>query len=124
MPLEYKILNLGTLWKNNKTSFLLFLGYDEDSNPFASSSAEYTKKKEEQMEQRRKKKLSAKRQQINKDNELWERNRMLTSGVVHAINVNQEFDEVNSSEVLCIFISIGHASIHVLVFNIMWRIFG
>lgn len=46
------------------------------------------------MEQKRKKKLSAKRQQINKDNELWERNRMLTSGVVHAINVNEEYDEV------------------------------
>lgn len=73
---------------------LYLIGYDEESNPFAGTSVEYTRKKEEQMEQKRKKKLSAKRQQINKDNELWERNRMLTSGVVHAINVNEEYDEV------------------------------
>ncbi|XP_077297512.1 ATP-dependent RNA helicase l(1)G0007 isoform X1 [Arctopsyche grandis] len=74
-------------------------GYDEDSNPFAGTSVEYTRKKEEQMEQKRKKKLSAKRQQINKDNELWERNRMLTSGVVHAINVNEEYDEESADRV-------------------------
>lgn len=55
-------------------------GYDDEHNPFASVSDEYTKKKEEQLEQRKKKRLSAQQRQINKDNELWERNRMLTSG--------------------------------------------
>lgn len=55
-------------------------GYDEEHNPFSSVSEEYTKKKEEQIEQRKKKRLSAQQRQINKDNELWERNRMLTSG--------------------------------------------
>lgn len=55
-------------------------GYDDENNPFASVSDEYTKKKEEQLEQRKKKRLSAQQRQINKDNELWERNRMLTSG--------------------------------------------
>lgn len=39
--------------------------------------------------------MSAARQQIDKDNELWERNRMLTSGVVHAININNDLDEVS-----------------------------
>lgn len=56
-------------------------GYDDDHNPFSSVSDEYTKKKEEQLEQRKKKRLSAQQRQINKDNELWERNRMLTSGM-------------------------------------------
>lgn len=55
-------------------------GYDEEHNPFSGISEEYTKKKEEQIEQRKKKRLSAQQRQINKDNELWERNRMLTSG--------------------------------------------
>lgn len=55
-------------------------GYDEEHNPFSGVSEEYTKKKEEQIEQRKKKRLSAQQRQINKDNELWERNRMLTSG--------------------------------------------
>lgn len=56
-------------------------GYDEEHNPFSGVSEEYTKKKEEQIEQRKKKRLSAQQRQINKDNELWERNRMLTSGM-------------------------------------------
>lgn len=56
-------------------------GYDEEHNPFSGISEEYTKKKEEQIEQRKKKRLSAQQRQINKDNELWERNRMLTSGL-------------------------------------------
>lgn len=55
-------------------------GYDDENNPFSSVSDDYTKKKEEQLEQRKKKRLSAQQRQINKDNELWERNRMLTSG--------------------------------------------
>lgn len=67
-------------------------GYDEDNNPFSSSS-EYLKKKEEQLEQKRTKRVSAQQRQINKDNELWERNRMLTSGVVMTVNVNEDFDE-------------------------------
>lgn len=68
-------------------------GYDEDSNPFANQNSEYFKRREEQLEQTRKKRISAQQRQINKDNELWERNRMLTSGVVQSINVNDDFDE-------------------------------
>ena len=70
-------------------------------------SDEYTKKKEEQLEQRKKKRLSAQQRQINKDNELWERNRMITSGVVHSIDINEDFDEESIDRV------------HLLVHNIV-----
>lgn len=70
-------------------------GEADESDPFAGTSAEYIARKEEQIEKRRNRKVSAQRQQIDKDNELWERNRMLTSGVVHDINVNNDLDEVS-----------------------------
>ncbi|PSN46456.1 Pre-mRNA-splicing factor ATP-dependent RNA helicase PRP16 [Blattella germanica] len=82
-------------------------GYDDENNPFANLSEDYTKKKEEQLEQRRKKRMSAQQRQINKDNELWERNRMLTSGVVHSVDVDEDFDEENVDRV------------HLLVHNIV-----
>lgn len=82
-------------------------GYDDGNNPFASVSEEYTKKKEEQLEQRKKKRLSAQQRQINKDNELWERNRMLTSGAVHSIDINEDYDEESIDRV------------HLLVHNIV-----
>ncbi|XP_055537678.1 pre-mRNA-splicing factor ATP-dependent RNA helicase PRP16 [Wyeomyia smithii] len=68
-------------------------GYDEDNNPFSGASSEYLAKREEQLEQRRIKRMSAQQRQINKDNELWEKNRLLTSGVVMSINFNEDFDE-------------------------------
>ncbi|KAF7265584.1 ATP-dependent RNA helicase l(1)G0007 [Rhynchophorus ferrugineus] len=82
-------------------------GYDDENNPFSSISEEYTKKKEEQLEQRKKKRMSAQQRQINKDNELWERNRMLTSGVVHSVDYNEDFDEESIDRV------------HLLVHNIV-----
>nr|XP_022912111.1 pre-mRNA-splicing factor ATP-dependent RNA helicase PRP16-like [Onthophagus taurus] len=82
-------------------------GYDDENNPFSSVSDEYTKKKEEQLEQRRKKRLSAQQRQINKDNELWERNRMITSGVVHSVDFSEDFDEESVDRV------------HLLVHNIV-----
>ncbi|KAB0795763.1 hypothetical protein PPYR_09824 [Photinus pyralis] len=82
-------------------------GYDVENNPFASVSDAYTKKKEEQLEQRKRKRMSAQQRQINKDNELWERNRMLTSGVVHSVDVNEDFDEESIDRV------------HLLVHNIV-----
>lgn len=68
-------------------------GYDDDNNPFGGANADYFKKREEMLEQKRTKRISAQQRQNNKDNELWERNRMLTSGVVMSINVNDDFDE-------------------------------
>lgn len=82
-------------------------GYGEDYNPFANVSEEYTKKKEEQMEKRKKKRMSAQQRQINKDNELWERNRMLTSGVVHSVDFSEDYDEESIDRV------------HLLVHNIV-----
>lgn len=68
-------------------------GYDDENNPFAGASFDYVRKKEEQLELRKKKRISAQQRQINKDNELWEKNRMLTSGVVTKINYNEDFEE-------------------------------
>uniref|UniRef100_A0A1A9VNH9 RNA helicase n=1 Tax=Glossina austeni TaxID=7395 RepID=A0A1A9VNH9_GLOAU len=68
-------------------------GYDDENNPFSGANAEYFRKREELLEQKRTKRISAQQRQNNKDNELWERNRMLTSGVVMSINVNDDFDE-------------------------------
>ncbi|KAG6465812.1 hypothetical protein O3G_MSEX015410, partial [Manduca sexta] len=69
-------------------------GEADESDPFAGASAEYVSRKEEQVEKRLRRKVSAQRQQIDRDNDLWERNRMLTSGVVHAVTVNNDLDEV------------------------------
>ncbi|XP_028174839.1 pre-mRNA-splicing factor ATP-dependent RNA helicase PRP16 [Ostrinia furnacalis] len=82
-------------------------GEADESDPFAGTSAEYVARKEEQIEKRRNRKVSAQRQQIDRDNELWERNRMLTSGVVHSINVNNDLDEESVDRV------------HLLVHNIV-----
>ncbi|XP_017063671.1 pre-mRNA-splicing factor ATP-dependent RNA helicase PRP16 isoform X1 [Drosophila eugracilis] len=68
-------------------------GYDDENNPFGGANSEYFRKREEQLEQKRTKRISAQQRQNNRDNELWERNRMLTSGVVTSINVNDDFDE-------------------------------
>lgn len=68
-------------------------GYDDENNPFAGASVDYLKKREEQIELKKKKRISAQQRQINKDNELWEKNRMITSGVVMSINVNEDFEE-------------------------------
>lgn len=68
-------------------------GYDDENNPFGGTNADYFRRREEQLEQKRKKRISAQQRQNNRDNELWERNRMLTSGVVTSINVSDDFDE-------------------------------
>ncbi|KAH8406434.1 hypothetical protein KR222_001427 [Zaprionus bogoriensis] len=68
-------------------------GYDDENNPFGGVNADYFRRREEQLEQKRKKRISAQQRQNNRDNELWERNRMLTSGVVTSINVSDDFDE-------------------------------
>lgn len=91
----------------NLLIFANILGYDDENNPFSTVSDEYTKKKEEQLELRKKKRMSAQQRQINKDNELWERNRMITSGVVHSIDFSEDFDEESVDRV------------HLLVHNIV-----
>ena len=71
-------------------------GYDADaSQPFGDVSEEYAQRKKEQLEQKKRKRVSAKQKQIQKDNELWERNRMLTSGVVTTIDVDEDYEKVH-----------------------------
>ena len=82
-------------------------GYDEEHNPFAGISAEYTKKKEEQMEQKKQKRLTAKQAQRHKDNELWEKNRMFRSGAVTRTDYDEDFEEISE------------AKVHLLVNNII-----
>ena len=87
-------------------------GYDPDTSGgqaglFGGVSDEYAQKKEEQLEQKKKKRVSAKQKQIQKDNELWERNRMLTSGVVTTIDVDEDYEEESE------------ARVHLLVHNIV-----
>ncbi|XP_069988555.1 pre-mRNA-splicing factor ATP-dependent RNA helicase PRP16 isoform X2 [Penaeus vannamei] len=81
-------------------------GYDDTNNPFADVSQEYERKKNEKLE-KNKKKMSAKQRQIHKDNELWETNRMLTSGVVQKIDYDEDFEEEFTNRV------------HILVHNIV-----
>uniref|UniRef100_A0A2P2HW90 RNA helicase n=1 Tax=Hirondellea gigas TaxID=1518452 RepID=A0A2P2HW90_9CRUS len=81
-------------------------GYDDTNNPFSNVTAEYEKKKAEKNE-KSKKKMSAKQRQIIKDNELWETNRMITSGVVQKLDHDEDFEEEFTNRV------------HILVHNIV-----
>lgn len=81
-------------------------GYDDTNNPFADVSAEYERKKAEKAD-KSKRKMSAKQRQVHKDNELWETNRMLTSGVVQKVDYDEDFEEEFTNRV------------HILVHNIV-----
>jgi len=80
---------------------------DGENNAFANVSEEYTRKKEMELEARRQKRVSAQQRQINKDNELWERNRMLTSGVVSSLDHDDDPDDESE------------ARVHLLVHNVV-----
>ena len=85
--------------------------YDEDcdANPFGSMSDEYAKQKEESLKKNRVvQRISAQQRQINKDNEKWETNRMLLSGVVVKINNDDEEDE-----------DVNEGRVHLMVHNIV-----
>ncbi|XP_063846008.1 pre-mRNA-splicing factor ATP-dependent RNA helicase PRP16-like [Scylla paramamosain] len=86
--------------------YALDQGYDDTNNPFADVSAEYERKKTEKVE-KSKRKMSAKQRQVHKDNELWETNRMLTSGVVQKVDYDDDFEEEFTNRV------------HILVHNIV-----
>nr|XP_003705537.1 PREDICTED: pre-mRNA-splicing factor ATP-dependent RNA helicase PRP16 [Megachile rotundata]XP_012145903.1 PREDICTED: pre-mRNA-splicing factor ATP-dependent RNA helicase PRP16 [Megachile rotundata]XP_012145904.1 PREDICTED: pre-mRNA-splicing factor ATP-dependent RNA helicase PRP16 [Megachile rotundata]XP_012145905.1 PREDICTED: pre-mRNA-splicing factor ATP-dependent RNA helicase PRP16 [Megachile rotundata]XP_012145906.1 PREDICTED: pre-mRNA-splicing factor ATP-dependent RNA helicase PRP16 [Megach len=80
---------------------------DGENHAFADVSEEYTRKKEMELEAKRQKRLSAQQRQINKDNELWERNRMLTSGVVSSLDHDDDPDDE------------GETRVHLLVHNVV-----
>lgn len=65
---------------------------DETHNPFAEYEAT-TKLQDESLEQKQIKKLSARQAQYNKDTEMWETSRMLSSGVAQRREVDTDFDE-------------------------------
>lgn len=73
--------------------------YDEETNPFTSISEDYTKKKEQILEERKKKRLTARQQQIQRDNAMWENNRMLRSGVVERVDYDEDFEEESEARV-------------------------
>lgn len=82
-------------------------GYDDDHNPFSGMSTDYTKRKEEEVEKKKKKKMTARQAQHQRDNELWETNRMMRSGVVVRTNFDEDFEDDNE------------ARVHLLVHNIV-----
>ncbi|KAJ1083659.1 hypothetical protein NDU88_003814 [Pleurodeles waltl] len=87
--------------------YMMDEGHDEFHNPLAYSSEEYVKKREQHLQKQTQKRISAQRRQINEDNERWETNRMLTSGVVHRLEVDEDFEEDNA------------AKVHLLVHNLV-----
>uniref|UniRef100_A0A8C1Q360 Pre-mRNA-splicing factor ATP-dependent RNA helicase PRP16 n=1 Tax=Cyprinus carpio TaxID=7962 RepID=A0A8C1Q360_CYPCA len=79
--------------------YMMDEGYDEFHNPLTSSSEEYVKKREQILQKQTQKRISAQKRQINEDNERWETNRMLTSGVVQRLEVDEDFEEDNATKV-------------------------
>ncbi|KAF9166563.1 DEAH-box RNA helicase prp16 [Actinomortierella ambigua] len=71
---------------------------DDEHNPFADYE-EYDRKKEQELEKKQMKKMSARQAQYNKDNEMWETNRMLTSGVFQRKEVDTDFDDESEARV-------------------------
>ncbi|VDD81699.1 unnamed protein product [Mesocestoides corti] len=95
--------------------YLMDDGYDEGNNPFIDVPDEYVAKRERQLAEARKRKIrmSARAVQIQKENQAWEINRMLRSGVVERIaGAEGGLDEEDLDEE-------GEARIHLLVKNIM-----
>lgn len=96
----------GTRWKkqgyvvdgyapsNFVPNLLLQKAMDETHNPFA----EYemaARGKEEELAQKHQKRMSAKQAQYNRDTEMWETSRMLSSGVAQRREVDTDFNEDN-----------------------------
>ncbi|XP_054167485.1 pre-mRNA-splicing factor ATP-dependent RNA helicase PRP16-like [Oppia nitens] len=85
--------------------------YDEecDQNPFGEMSEEFIQRREEALKKNKSvQRISAQQRQINKDNEKWETNRLLLSGVV--VRVNENFDEDED---------VNEARVHLMVHNIV-----
>uniref|UniRef100_A0A182SKM7 Uncharacterized protein n=1 Tax=Anopheles maculatus TaxID=74869 RepID=A0A182SKM7_9DIPT len=55
---------------------------ERQMNEFSELNSQYIQQREQQQQSRNNRRISAQQRQINKDNELWEKNRLLTSGVV------------------------------------------
>ena len=84
--------------------------YDEDAtNPFGDLDEEYTKRKEESLKKSKQvQKISAQQRQINKDNEKWETNRLLLSGVV--TKTSESYEDLEE---------VGENRVHLMVTNVV-----
>ncbi|KAI8381606.1 uncharacterized protein BYT42DRAFT_311362 [Radiomyces spectabilis] len=71
---------------------------DETHNPFAEYET-HDKQKEEELAQKQLKKLSARQAQYNRDTDMWEASRMLSSGVAQRREVDTDFEEDNENRV-------------------------
>ncbi|KAH9917373.1 P-loop containing nucleoside triphosphate hydrolase protein [Epithele typhae] len=71
---------------------------DEDYNPLAQYD-DLAAVKEEQMAKKQVKKISARQAQYNADNDLWEANRMVTSGVATRKEIDLDFEDESESTV-------------------------
>ncbi|CAJ0575123.1 unnamed protein product, partial [Mesorhabditis spiculigera] len=73
--------------------------FDDEYNPFAKVSEDYVNKKEKQWHDKSdkpiKKKLSLRQQQIKRENEMWENNRLNRSGIIN-VNPDQDFEDDES----------------------------
>lgn len=87
--------------------YMMDEGFDEFRNALTSTSEDYVRKREQLLQKQTHKRVSAQRRQINEDNERWETNRMLTSGVVQRLEVDEDFEEDNA------------AKVHLLVHNLV-----
>uniref|UniRef100_A0A8C4Q2V9 Pre-mRNA-splicing factor ATP-dependent RNA helicase PRP16 n=1 Tax=Eptatretus burgeri TaxID=7764 RepID=A0A8C4Q2V9_EPTBU len=79
--------------------YMMDEGWDESRNPFGGPGDAYTRQREAQLKGQVTRRVSAQRRQINEDNERWETNRMLTSGVVHRLGAPEEPEEENVARV-------------------------
>lgn len=71
---------------------------DELDNPFLGDK-EKIKKREKEMERKQGKKISARQSQFNEDNNKWEENRMLVSGVAYKAEYDTDFDDSQETRV-------------------------
>ncbi|CAO3619118.1 unnamed protein product [Cunninghamella echinulata] len=71
---------------------------DETHNPFAEYEI-HDKGKEEELAQKQLKKLTARQAQYNRDTEMWEASRMLSSGVAQRREIDTDFDDDSENRV-------------------------
>eukprot|EP00743_Colponemidia_sp_Colp-15_P007008 GILK01007563.1.p1 GENE.GILK01007563.1~~GILK01007563.1.p1 ORF type:complete len:1219 (+),score=255.03 GILK01007563.1:307-3657(+) len=81
-------------WYDNEESEAV----DLDKDPFLGDE-EKLKEKEEQFKKSKLKRTNLRRDALNQDNERWEENRLLTSGVVRTTEVQVDFDDEEEARI-------------------------
>jgi pre-mRNA-splicing factor ATP-dependent RNA helicase DHX38/PRP16 len=74
-------------------------GFDQENSSFAAMNEQFLENKMDSIEKKWKRKVSFHQQQRNKDVEKWETNRMLQSGVMSRMSVDDDFEEENEARV-------------------------